>query len=211
MPSLSFSFCFRRAGGGRHRGTAIGCLLFTLGVLAWVSVMGSFPAFSSTGPPSPSAAAPARDPLGPASSAPGRTTGGLPAVHTPGKGTPASTGGGDRAAASLPARSGADANSMFAGGAPDSIDKPRLEIESQAADAGPHDQFPGRQDDRRQKGVRDGGGGEGTGGAFLSPEELGAETLADGKARCWTDEVGNSRCLPNVFFFGVSKCGEVLG
>lgn len=219
-PLALSAFGFRRAAGGGGRGqggTAVG-LVFTLGVLAWVAVMGSFPAFSSSaGLRSSSAAAPTpREPPlpPPASSAPGRTVGGgLPAVHAPGLDTPAAAnaGGGDRAAVSLATRNGADANGVSAGGAPDYLDRPRLEIEPEAADAaGPYDRFPGSPGDGRDKGVRDGGGG--ARGPFLWPEEeLGDETLADGKARCWTDEAGNSRCLPTVFFFGVSKCGEFLG
>lgn len=30
----------------------------------------------------------------------------------------------------------------------------------------------------------------------------------DGGPQCWTDEEGKGRCLPTVFFLGVSKCGE---
>lgn len=43
---------------------------------------------------------------------------------------------------------------------------------------------------------------------FLSPEELAGELLQDGRPRCAEDEEGESRCLPTVFFIGVSKCGE---
>ncbi|CAN0137129.1 unnamed protein product, partial [Laminaria digitata] len=31
--------------------------------------------------------------------------------------------------------------------------------------------------------------------------------LDDGEPRCVEDEEGESRCLPTVFFIGVSKCG----
>ncbi|CAM9558634.1 unnamed protein product, partial [Ectocarpus sp. 12 AP-2014] len=129
--------------GGRRGGTTVGCL-FALGVLAWVWVMGSFGALFSARTPSPSAAAPPREPVGPASSAPGRTTSGLPAVHAPGLDTPAAANGGsDRAAVPLATRNGADANSIPAGGGRDYLHKPRSEIESDAVDvAGPYDQFP---------------------------------------------------------------------
>eukprot|EP00752_Nemacystus_decipiens_P003848 g3540.t1 len=36
---------------------------------------------------------------------------------------------------------------------------------------------------------------------------LGEGAARDGRPRCWTDEEGKGRCLPTVFFFGVSKCG----
>ncbi|CAN0054698.1 unnamed protein product, partial [Ectocarpus fasciculatus] len=160
---ISHGFGRRAAGGGGRGqgGTAVG-LGFTLGVLAWVAVMGSFPAFSSSAglrSSSPSAAAPTpREPPlpPPASSAPGLTVGGgLPAVHAPGLDTPAAAnaGGGDRAATvSLATRNGAHANGVSAGGAPDYLDRPRLEIEPEAADAaGPYDRFPGSQGDGRDK------------------------------------------------------------
>lgn len=38
---------------------------------------------------------------------------------------------------------------------------------------------------------------------------LGEGAARDGRPRCWTDEEGKSRCLPTVFFLGVSKCGEI--
>lgn len=44
--------------------------------------------------------------------------------------------------------------------------------------------------------------------SFLSPEELSGELLSDGRPRCEKDEEGENRCLPTVFFIGVSKCGE---
>ncbi|CAN0046456.1 unnamed protein product, partial [Ectocarpus sp. 13 AM-2016] len=168
---ISHSFG-RRAGGGRRRGTTVGCL-FALGVLAWVWVMGSFGAFFSARTPSSSAAAPLREPVAinnkinttttdsnPASSAPRRTTSGLPAVHAPGLDTPAAAnGGGDRAAVPLATRNGADANSIPAGGGRDYLHKPRSEIESDAVDvAGPYAQFPGPPAAGREEGVRNGGG-----------------------------------------------------
>lgn len=44
--------------------------------------------------------------------------------------------------------------------------------------------------------------------SFLSPEALSRELLSDGRPRCEEDDEGESRCLPTVFFIGVSKCGE---
>lgn len=52
------------------------------------------------------------------------------------------------------------------------------------------------------------GGAEQLSRSFLSSEELEMEVVADGGARCWTDGEGEPRCLPTVFFLGVSKCGE---
>ncbi|CAN0501815.1 unnamed protein product, partial [Ectocarpus sp. 12 AP-2014] len=122
--------------------------------------MGSFGALFSARTPSSSAAAPTREPVGPASSAPRRTTSGLPAVHAPGLDTPAAANGGDQAAVPLATINGADANSIPAGGGPDNLHKPRLEGESEAVYvAGPFDQFPGPPADGREEGVRNGGGG----------------------------------------------------
>ena len=45
---------------------------------------------------------------------------------------------------------------------------------------------------------------------LLSGGGLGEGVDGDGEPRCWTDEEGRGRCLPTVFFFGVSKCGEHL-
>lgn len=53
-------------------------------------------------------------------------------------------------------------------------------------------------DQPEREGLEDGAGGG-----------LGEGAARDGKPRCWTDEEGKSRCLPTVFFFGVSKCGEL--
>ena len=43
---------------------------------------------------------------------------------------------------------------------------------------------------------------------ILSPEDVAGELLSDGRPRCFVDEAELRRCLPTVFFLGVSKCGE---
>lgn len=84
------------------------------------------------------------------------------------------------------------------------------ETEGSSPDLGVNDKWV---DDRRAQqesgldGVAGGGGGVSGGDVTL---EGGGGKLKDGRNRCFVDSEGLQRCYPTVFFFGTSKCGELL-